>query len=245
MMEQFLSQTFAPPAPAHPPIWLFDPATGTDLVAGNASLSLFGGGVVNSSQPIYGYDTIEWPTTASGGVITIPTNIQLGDNWTVEWQAYAAVAPVLNEYNYELLGYTTSATDFIYTVWGDSGFSYQMRMAFGPFTDQAKVWRGGPARNEIAGIVRTHAFVCSNRVVSYYYNGVRQATLINWNATIDASKQVTTPTFPMGTPFAPLRQFLIGSPGGANKGMVGRFGRIRISDFARYGSNYVPGALTL
>ncbi len=246
MLEQMLNVDVAKPAPKPPPVWLFDPTTGKDLVNNNATLQLLNGAVVNDVRPINGRNTINWAATNARAVVVLPTPLVLGEDWTIEWEANTAPMVLNTDYLYEIIGDLVQASNFLYTVWGDSGYSFQMRMCCGPTDNQAYIWRSGWARNVIPNGPRQHAFVSRKGVVEYYQNGVKQSSITNWNATVNSGQQVTTPTWTVRATNPAIKQFRLGAANDSLKGPInGGFGRIRISNYARYSTSYAPTELTL
>lgn len=242
MIEHLLINS-GPPSPPETGdvIFLYDPVTNTDLAGGPSVSTLSGGAIADETILINGQPTLKFPTTAAKQVIAFPTDLNLvTGNWTLEYSFINNTVPANYANDLVMYSRTGGAGVGLYTRFGDLGFGHRWLLSDPRGAADPKVTQPLPyTKTSLAGLTTNVALVSIAGVVKVYVNG--SLTLM---ALGNDGNSYTLPTFtPQG--MDKIYQLGIGWVNSTVQAVPGNRGRIRLSNFARYKSNYTPGPLTL
>jgi hypothetical protein len=241
MFESLLSSGHPGAAETGDVVFLYDPVTNTDLVGGPAVTTLSGGAVADETILINGQPTLKFPSVTAKHVITFPTDLNLVQgNWTLEWSFINNSAPTAYANDFVMYSRTGGAGVGLYTRFGDGGFLNRWvlsdpRGAATPSLTQPLPF----TKAALVGLTTNVALVSIAGVIRVYVNGV--ATMM---ALGNGSTNYNQPTF-IAEGMDKIYAFGLGDVNSTVRAVPGNRGRIRLSNFARYKSNYTPGPLTL
>lgn len=241
MIEQLLVQLATSPPETGDVLFLYDPETNSDLTGRGATSTLTGGAVLDTVDLIHGVPTLKFPTASAKQVITFPADLNLTDsNWTLEWSAY--YDPIAaNIYRNDLIVDARVSPNGIYTRFGDNGFNNRFVLADLRGSANPALTQPTPyTKTALQSQVWHWALVSIAGLVKLYCNGNQVIMALGYNSTT-----YNKSTFPVGG-MNGLYQMRIGDANGSSvMAATGYRGRIRLSNFARYKSNYTPQLLTL
>lgn len=225
-----------PSATSRPGTFLYDPATNKDLVTGTVVGNLFNGAVADGTVLIDGNPTMKFANASSGATITLPTPwvIETMPEWTVEWSSRPTTFG--SGYFTELfidvnptLGYPLGCR------WTDSGYGHRNQFNFANWANP-EIWRPAATKTDVVNKTVRWAMVFKNGRVTVYKDGVKQMLAVSVDAgsgTQDYIQKTIT--------WSNKTTLRIGYYNSTNQAFVGNFGRIRISDYARYtDATYTP-----
>ncbi|WDS62036.1 hypothetical protein [Pseudomonas phage D6] len=222
-------------------IFLYDPDTNQDL-SGNGAVSVLSGGAVRSdTQLVDGLPSLSLPTVAAKQLITFPTPLNLRDtNWTLEWSSFCSTVPsaYANDLILDSNGPTTGA---LYTRYGDSGFGNRfvvsdLRGSANPALTRPIAYTKAALQNQLVH----WALVQAEGNIFVYKDGIRQM-LAGGASSTTYNIQSTT-----AINIESVYQIRAGDANGSSvRASPGYKGRIRLSNYARYRSNYTPQPLTM
>lgn len=216
------------------PIFLYDPATGTDLTGKTAyTETRYSGTTVDNSVLIDGHPTILLASTSHGvnGTFTNGLNLDLPE-WTIEWSTIPASLPV-NTYRNEL--WINNANYHIGNRWTDTGFGDRMQHFASTAAINTQMWRSiGKATAQ--GVLNRWAMVKVGTQVYVYHNGQRMTMTAGTAGTPGG----TADNFAWGGPMGLLTTLTYGYRNSTQAAFLGNLGRIRITPSARYLGNYTP-----
>lgn len=242
MFEQLLFSGIVAPPETGDVIFLYDPVTNTDLAGGPSVSTLSGGAVADETILINGQPTLAFPTVAAKQVISFPTDLNLiTGNWTLEWSFINNTNPTAYANDLVMYSRTGGSGVGLYTRFGDSGFGNRYtlsdpRGATNPGLTQPLPY----TKAMLVGLTTNVALVSIAGVIKVYINGAVQMMALG-----AGSGTYNQPTF-TAQGMDKIYQWGIGDVnGGTVRAIPGNRGRIRLSNFARYKSNYTPGPLTL
>lgn len=242
MIEHLLNLGTSVPAETGNVIFLYDPVTNTDLVGGSSTSTLSGGAVADATILINGQPTLKFPTVAAKQVVSFPTDLNLTTgNWTLEYSFINNTAPA--DYANDFIMYSRSGGSGVglYTRFGDSGFLNRWNLSDPRGATNPNLTQPLPfTKTTLVGLTTNVALVCIAGLIKVYVNGTVQLMAVGAGSGV-----YNQPTF-TAQGMDKIYQFGIGDVnGGTVRAVPGNRGRIRISNFARYKSNYTPGPLTL
>lgn len=223
-------------------IFLYDPVTNTDLAGGPSVSTLSGGAVSDETILINGQPTLKFPTVAAKQVIAFPTDLDLTQgNWTLEWSFINDTSPTAYANDLVMYSRTGASGVGVYTRFNDSGFGNRYCLSDSRGASNPGLVQPLPyTKAQLVGTLMNMALVSIAGVIKVYVNGVYTMTALG-----NASNVYNQPTF-TATGMDKIYQLGIGDVnGGTVRAIPGNRGRIRLSNFARYKSNYTPGPLTL
>ena len=179
---------------------------------------------------------INIPSVNAGATITFDRPLDLaGKDFTLEWVSFNANNPTGYASEFALLA-SDNRYSGINVRYGDSGFGN--RLQYG--TDLSKlehVYSANVTKSALSGKTSYHALVCRDGSIYVYLNGQRQ------NLATGTSSVYNKPSFPVRGGLSALRHIRLGWIDHTQPAMIGRVGRIRISEGARYLESYDPVAL--
>lgn len=215
-------------------IFLFDPATNTDLVTGQVCGAYVGGAVADSSITIDGHATAKMDNVNAGIGITFPKplNLEALPEWTIEWSDRPT--NIRAYYANELL-LTTSNSVVIGGRWTDGGFLERLQFTLTGFGNVNTIWRLDGTKAATYNVVNRYAMVFKDGRMSVYQNGVKQ---MMQNSTYGSGTRQDY--IPKGAAWANFVTMALGFRESTNASFIGNYGRVRISDRARYTSDYTP-----
>lgn len=235
MIEQMISGNARPPTPVGDVLFLYDPASNTDLITGAVCGTLGNGAAADSAVKIDGVNTVKF--TASGSYCTIllptPLNLEALTEWTIEWASRptSTVNGYLTEMFIDILntaGYPVGCR------WTDGGYGNRLQFNLADWNN-LRIWRPAGAHSTVLNKVTRWAMVFRNNRVIVYKDGVAQQ-LENGTAAGGTTQGYIDKT----QAFQTFRKIYLGYYNGVNQAWLGNFGRLRISAFARYLANYTP-----
>jgi hypothetical protein len=214
-------------------LFLFDPGTGKDEVTNQTCIAL-SGVAVDMSVLIDEKPTLKFAAVNNQGLITFPTPIAFDalEGWTVEWSSRPT--SFATAYANELfLDITTTLGYPIGCRWGDAG--YNNRLQFN-ISNWANANIGQPPVNKTAVVnkVNRWAMVFRNNRLQIFKDGVLQMLAFGTSTTYAQDYMAKNGALPTVT------KLYLGYFNSINQAWLGNFGRIRISNFARYLGNYTP-----
>lgn len=242
MIEQLLTLTSQKVVPSIPPILLYDPVTNTDLT-GNSTIVTNGSPVIDDSVKFYGFSTATWNENTGVFLTFKDQNILnlYNSDWTYEYEIQQTEAPTNYKFYYwDVLSNSSIANGGRST---DSGYGFFRQFGINGFgaSDNSQMWRIQGSQSSLVGTPQQIALVCRDKVISIYVNGVRQALASGTGS----APSFNTFSYPCPSNAGYLRQVRHGYLSAQSKGVASKRGRIRVSNYARYLSNYTPKALTL
>lgn len=243
MIEQLLTLANNKPPYVGNVLMLYDPETNTDLSGNGAVSTLYTGMAATDAYLIDGFKTLVKPTSSARQLITFPTPLNLSTHdWTLEWQEYNTEQPPAGDYRNEIILDSNVSGRGLYARYGDGGFA--SRMYLGDPTGSAdpnKTWPTQFTKASLLNSLSHWAIVQYNSNIYLFRNGIRQMLAFGYGVSTYDKPYMTT------QPLAGIYQMRLGAAAASTtvKGVVGYQGRIRLSDWARYTSNYTPKPLTL
>lgn len=236
MIEAVLMVTDSTPIPTGDVLFLYDPATNKDLITDTVCGALKANTSVDSVVKIDGYNTLKFAASSAGAVLTFPTTLSLNtmSEWTIEWSSQPTAIGV--SYFTELFLDTVPSSGIpLGCRWTDGGYGDKLQFNVADFNN-LRLWR--PPGNKASAVNRLtrYSMVYKGGVIRVYKDGVLQLVT---NGTEAAAP--TSQTFISKTQAWPVfANLTLGWFNSANVAWLGNFGRIRISNFARYLGNHTP-----
>lgn len=219
-------------------IFMFDPVVGKDIINDNCTFSSSGGYTPNASRLLNGKGVAEYLNTSSAGLVTFKSAINLNtSDWTIEYDAQVDSFAGNTQYQNDLYFNTSVASNYLFSVWGNSGEGGTKQFFMGSHTggNYDNTWQYGLVRDQYVGQVIRTAIVKRGSVVNVYRNGVRQTA---HNKLTGNTGITTTEDIPSRT-IGNLTSLQLGYINASWPSYVGAMGRIAIYDYAKYeGSNY-------
>lgn len=218
-------------------VFLFDPGTMSDLVGSNITYTTYGLAVVNTDTTIDGQPTISTPNTSSGIVVTFeqPFNFAMG-NWTLEWSEYMSTNPGSN-YHAGVCMYTDDVmtgalANGILSRWGNTGFGNRLSVG-NIFSSVSTVFNAPVTKATSSGSIIHYALSCRTGKVSFFKDG--ELTKLAGGTSVTYNQD----NYPLVRPIDNLTKLAIGFFTGGTASRPGFFGRVRLSNYARYTKNYI------
>jgi len=215
-------------------IFLFDPGTGKDEISNQVCIAMSGGLAVDSTYLMDDKPSLKFTGAANQGLITLPQAINLdtlGD-WTIEWSS-RPTSFVTTYANELFLDITTTQGYPIGCRWGDGGYGNRLQFNI---SNWANTNIGQPPINKASVVnkVNRWAMVFRNNLLRIYKDGVLQMIAFGTSTTYAQDYMPKVSTLLTAT------KMYLGYYNNINQAWLGNFGRIRISNFARYLGNYTP-----
>lgn len=218
-------------------LFLYDPATNKDLITDTVCGALKASTTVDTTVKIDGNDTLKFAAAGAGAVLTFPSGIDLNalTEWTIEWSS-RPTAIGLSYFTEFFLDPTPSAGIPLGCRWCDGGYGDKLQFNIADFNN-ARLWRPPFAKSAKVNVLTKYSMVYKGGVVKVYVDGVLQ-TLTNGVEGSSTSQTFITKTHSWSV----FTTLTLGYYNSANVAWLGNFGRIRISNFARYLGTHTPGA---
>jgi hypothetical protein len=164
----------------------------------------------------------------------IPLDFSVG-NWTFEWSTFTT--QLYGGYSGEMWfdGGNVSNAGFA-SFFGDYGFGNRIMLADGQAPDTADLWRPLHYKADMLNKLVRYACVYRNGFFSFFIDGKKQAME---NGVTNGTVKTDVPLRGLGKGMTRLE---VGRVTGYSHILpnIGRVGRIRVSKFARYSSDYTP-----
>lgn len=222
-------------------LFVYDPATNTDLVTGLTCGTKLGATAADSAVLIDGQPTVKLATTAQGVTIAFPTPINLDamTEWTIEWSSLPTSinASYANELN--LLDAANTASNYVGCRWPDGGFANALQFTLNGYGNTSTCWRALSVTKTVAlNKISRYAMVFKNNRMTVYRDGVL-LTVTNGTSG-NGTSQTFINKIQQNNPHTKM---FIGWANSTYVSTVGNVGRVRISNIARYDGNYTPAPL--
>lgn len=228
------------PIPNTPPVLLYDPISGTDLISDNITEVVNANTTADSTRLLNGNGTKKYTANGSGATLTLKTPMNMDiPEWTIEYDAVADTFPAGSSYQNDFYMYTSLSGGYIWSIWGDTGWNNQMQTFAGQYVsnstiDNANTYRFGPLKTDEAGVVRRIAMVLKNGQITVYKNGTR----IGLAADLASKGNPTVLSYPKRS-VGNLNKIVLGYINANFPSYYGAFGRLAIYNYARYaGASY-------
>lgn len=221
-------------------LFMYDPATNTDLVTGLTCGTKLGVTTVDNTVLIDGHPTVKMADTDRGVTIAFPTPINLNalPEWTIEWSSLPTSinSSYANELN--LLDAANTASNYVGCRWTDGGFANALQFTLNGYGNSATIWRSFTTTKAAAvNKISRYAMVFKNNQVIVYRDGAR-LTLTNGSGGSGANQTFINKIQQNN----PHTKMFIGWANSTYVSTIGNAGRVRISNIARYDGNYTPAA---
>ena len=236
MIETLFMIADSTPIPTGDVLFLYDPATNKDLISDTICGALKGSTSVDATFQIDGYDTLKFAAASAGAVLTFPTALSLNSmtEWTIEWSSRPTT--IGSAYFTELFLDTVPASGIpLGCRWTDSGYGDKMQFNAADFNN-LRLWRAAETKASAVNKLTRYSMVYKGGAIRVYKDGVLQM-LANGVEGGSSTSQTFIPKTQAWPVFANLT---LGWFNAGNTAWLGNFGRIRISNFARYLANYTP-----
>jgi hypothetical protein len=235
-MKELLLSGGAPnnPEPTGDVLFLYDPETSKDLISGQVCVALSGGAAVDNITKIDGKGTLKLVGGGSQGLITFPTPLSLEvlSEWTVEW--VSRPISIQSGYVTEMFIDTSPSSGYpIGCRWPDGGYGNRAQFNLSNWANE-NIWHPPFAKAAAEGNTIRWAMVYKGGLIRIYKDGIKQSLAAGTSGIYDKdfiSKTVSWPVY---------HKIYLGYFNGTNSAWTGNFGRLRISNFARYLANYTP-----
>lgn len=236
MLELLLSgYPSVTPVTGPPPVLLYDPVQGKDIISNNITEVITGTGItVNASRLLNGHGVKEFAAAGNGQVkvnFTTPLNFDNGD-WTIEYDSIVDTFPATDKYTNSFYMYGSTANQYFYSIFGNLGEGLQSEYFKGTYAsgNYDTTWRYGQNRINYQGIAQRRAIVKKGSVINVYLNGSRVTAQnkLSGNAGITTTENipnVATGLFPY---------MLLGYINSNFPSYKGAFGRFAVYNYARY-----------
>lgn len=214
-------------------LFLYDPATNTDLVTNTVVGAMRAGTTVDETVLIDGHPTIKLASATQGVLVTFPTPLDLGNmlEWTIEWSSFPTAIGT-NYFTDLYLNWTGGP--YIGARWTDAGFGHRLQFSASGFSNLSSIWRIPTTKAQAVNKLAKYAMVFKDGKVSVFKDGVKQ-TMNNGTTNNISSDYMTKDVV-----WQPLTTLNLGWMNSTNSAFTGNSGRIRISQGARYLTNYTP-----
>lgn len=216
-------------------LFLYDPATNKDLITNTVCGALKASTTVDTTVKIDGNDTLKFAAAGAGAVLTFPSGINLNalTEWTIEWSSRPTAIGV--SYFTEIFLDTTPSSGVpLGCRWTDGGYGDKLQFNIADFNN-ARLWRPPFAKPAVVNKLTKYSMVYKGGVVKVYVDGALQ-TLTNGVEGNGVSQAFISKTQSWGV----FTNLTLGYFNSANVAWLGNFGRIRISNFARYLGTHTP-----
>lgn len=219
-------------------LFMYDPATNTDLVTGLTCGTKLNGVSVDSNTPIDGQPTVKMAATNQGVTIAFPTPIDLNGlaEWTIEWASLPTSINASYANELTLLDAGGAANMYIGCRWPDGGFANALQFTLNGYGSPSTCWRAMSVTKTVAlNKLSRFAMVFKDNQLRVYRDGAL-LTVTNGTGAGGTSQTFINKIQQLNT----FTRMYIGWANSTYVSTIGNVGRVRISKIARYTSNYTP-----
>lgn len=215
-------------------IFLFDPASGKDEVTDQFCITMANGLAIDTSYLIDNKPTLKFTGASNQGLITLPQAINFDtlDDWTIEWSS-RPTSFITNYANELFLDITNTQGYPIGCRWGDSGYGNRLQFNISNWAN-ANIGQPPVNKASVVNKVNRWAMVFRNAQLRIYKDGVLQSLAFGTSTSYTQDYLAKSGTLITAT------KLYLGYFNSINQAWLGNFGRIRISNFARYLDSYTP-----
>lgn len=219
-------------------LFMYDPATNTDLVTGLTCGVKLNSTTVDNVTLIDSQPTVKMAATNQGVTITFPTSIDLNSmpEWTIEWVSRPTSINTSYANELTLLDASGAGNMYIGCRWTDTGFANTLQFTLNGYGNTSTCWRAMSVTKSVAvNKLSRYAMVFKDNKLTVYRDGVL-LTVTNGTGGSGVNQTFINKIQALN----PFTRMYIGWANSTYISPIGNFGRVRISGIARYTSNYTP-----
>lgn len=238
MIELLNSITEQTKPPEGDALFLYDPATNKDLISNIVVGALKAGTVVDSTYLIDNQPTLRVDNANAGAVLTFPSSIDLNalTEWTLEWSSRPT--SIGGYYFTELFLDVAGGSGYpVGCRWTDTGYGNTLQFNAADWANE-RIWRPPFTKSTAVNTLNRYALVFKGGNFTVFRNGTKQM-LTNATGGVGSTTQ---DYFPKTQAWGLFKILTLGYLNSVNSSWIGNYGRIRISNFARYLGSYTPEA---